>query len=80
VTAGALLAVVLLALPRVAMACASCLSSAYGDRTYNVAYLGLILTPFGIVAVVGVVLTRAWRNARRRADQAIDPSTNEERT
>ena len=76
-----LVTLVLLALPRLALACATCASSGYGDRTYNVAYLGLILTPFALLAVVGTVLRRAWLAGRRRAarDDAIDTLTNEGR-
>lgn len=77
-----LAAAVLLALPRVAAACATCASTAYGDRTYNVAYLGLILTPFALPAVVGTMLRRAWPAERRRSDagDSIDWLTNEART
>ena len=38
--------------------CATCISSAFGDRTFNWAYVGLMLLPFLVVAVVGCVL--AW--------------------
>jgi hypothetical protein len=69
----------LLALPRVAAACATCISSPFGDRSYNLAYLGLILTPFAVALVVGAVLTGAWWHARRRARAATtDPWFNEE--
>ena len=37
--------VVMLA-PGAAWACATCVASAYGDRTFNWAFLGLILMPF----------------------------------
>ena len=56
----------LLALPAAAAACASCISSAYGDRTYNVAYIGLILTPFAVGLVVGAIITHSWWRGRRR--------------
>ena len=66
-----------LALPAVAAACPSCISSAYGDRTYNVAYLGLIATPFAVALMLGAVITRCWWVARRHdADQPI----NQEKT
>jgi hypothetical protein len=55
-----------LALPAVAAACASCISSAYGDRTYNVAYIGLILTPFAVGITVGAIITHSWWRGRRR--------------
>ena len=38
--------------------CATCISSAWGDRTFNWAYVGLLVLPFVIVAVVAGVL--AW--------------------
>jgi hypothetical protein len=47
-----------LLLPRLAEACASCISSAYGDRTYNWAYIGLLLMPFAVAVVIGGVF--AW--------------------
>jgi hypothetical protein len=40
------------------LACATCISSAFGDRTFNWAYVGLMLLPFVIVAVIGGVI--AW--------------------
>ncbi|MGH7279749.1 MAG: hypothetical protein ACREJG_13835 [Candidatus Rokuibacteriota bacterium] len=51
--------------PGTAAACTWCLSSAFGDRSYNWAYLGLILAPFGISLVIGGVL--AWRYRAHRA-------------
>lgn len=42
--------------PEAAVACATCVSSAFGDRTYNWAYLGLILMPFTVTAVVGLIV------------------------
>ena len=38
--------------------CATCISSAWGDRTFNWAYVGLLVLPFVITAVVVGVL--AW--------------------
>ncbi|MEK7702203.1 MAG: hypothetical protein AAB418_09375 [candidate division NC10 bacterium] len=38
--------------------CATCISSAWGDRTFNWAYVGLLVLPFVIVAAVAGVL--AW--------------------
>lgn len=67
-----------LALPSVAAACPSCLSSAYGDRSYNVAYLGLILTPFAVALMLGAVITRCWWVRRHEADQ--QSSINQEKT
>lgn len=42
----------LLAAPRAAWACATCVASAYGDRTFNWAFLGLILMPFVVAAAI----------------------------
>jgi hypothetical protein len=57
------LAIVLV--PAVAEACAACLSSPYGDRTYNWAYLGLMLMPLALVIAVGGVLTGCYLGSRR---------------
>jgi hypothetical protein len=43
--------------PRIAAACAACVSSAYGDRTFNWAYGGLLIAPFLVAIVVGGVLS-----------------------
>ena len=53
--------------PRLAAACAACLSSPYGDRTYNWAFLGLLVMPFAVAVVIGGVL--AW-SAGYRLDVA----------
>lgn len=44
--------------PAAALACPTCVSSAFGDRTYNWAYLGLLVMPFVLTAVVGAIV--AW--------------------
>ena len=54
---GTLLAVVTLT-PRIAVACASCVASAYGDRGFNWTYIMLLVLPFGVIAAVAGVL--AW--------------------
>ena len=54
----AILALTLLAAPVAAEACASCISSPFGDRTYNWPYLVLILVPFAVAAVIGGVMMR----------------------
>ena len=58
-----LLAVLMVLLPELAWACPTCVSSAFGDRTYNWPYLGLILMPFTLTAVVGgiVAMRMGWR-------------------
>jgi hypothetical protein len=56
--------------PGIAAACATCVSSAYGDRTFNWAYGGLLIAPFVVALVVGGVLTwnagyrLRWRKLR----------------
>jgi hypothetical protein len=41
------------ALPSLAAACPSCLYGAYGDRTFNWAFLGLLAMPFFVIAGIG---------------------------
>lgn len=56
---AALAAAAQVALPAVAAACPACLSSAYGDRTFNWAFLGLLVMPFVVgVAIGGALLYR----------------------
>jgi hypothetical protein len=53
VRAGSVLAVlVLAATPAPALACATCIASPFGDRTYGWAQLGLLTLPFVLLAVV----------------------------
>jgi hypothetical protein len=61
------LVVLLLVLaPRAAWACATCVSSAYGDRTFNWAFLGLILMPFVVATgIAGVFAARYYEPFRR---------------
>jgi hypothetical protein len=87
VKVAGLVTLLALVLPRLALACASCISSPYGDRSYNLAYLGLILTPFAVGLVIAGVFTGCWLVRRRAAgprghagdDEPIDP-LNEETT
>jgi hypothetical protein len=52
-------AVVLVAFaPSAAHACASCISSPFGDQSYNWPYLVLILIPFVVFAAIGAVFVR----------------------
>jgi hypothetical protein len=67
VRGAALVALLLTVTPAAADACASCIASAYGDRTFNWAFVTLILMPFGIAAVIGGVLAYAQRRHRRQA-------------
>jgi hypothetical protein len=66
--------------PGMAAACATCISSAYGDRGFNWAYLLLLIMPFVVLCVVGGIL--AW-SAGYRPSQLRTPVrsiTIEERT
>ena len=40
------------------LACATCISSPYGDRAYSWPYLLLIVLPFVVATVIGIVLAR----------------------
>lgn len=59
----ALAAALIVLLPDLAAACPTCVSSAFGDRSYNWAYLGLVLMPFTLTAVVGgiIAVRMGWR-------------------
>ena len=49
------------ALPDEALACATCAASAFGDRTLNWAFVGLMAAPFVVAGVVGGVIFHASR-------------------
>ena len=53
------------------IACASCLSSAFGDRSYNWPYFTLFAMPFLIAAVVGGVLAYSAGVRPRAALRAL---------
>lgn len=74
---AALLALAGALVPAVVHACATCVGSAYGDRTFNWAFMSLMAMPFLVVAVVGGVLTYAHRHRRpaRPLDQPIKETT-----
>jgi hypothetical protein len=55
---AAWLGAAVLGAPLAASACATCVSSGFGDRSYTFAYLGLLLMPF--VVAVAIVVTLAW--------------------
>ena len=59
------------------LACASCMSSAYGDRTFNWAYTALMVVPFVVGTAVALVL--AW-NIGYRLRWRRTTSMNEETT
>ena len=72
--------VVLLA-PRAALACATCVASAYGDRTFNWAFLGLILMPFVVGSgIAGVFAARyyGFGSSRGALRDAAQLAPNEE--
>ena len=81
-------ALVLILLPRVALACATCITSPFGDRTYTWPYYGLLLLPFGLMAAVAGILAyvagyrprsvRRWVAARFAAKD--DPEIIKETT
>lgn len=80
-----LIALALLLLPAAAEACASCIASAYGDRTYNWPYVFLILLPFAVGAVIGGVLLRASgglhvADVRRYLARLFHPAARQEET
>lgn len=53
--------------PRLAAACATCVSSAYGDRGFNWGYGGLLIAPFLLmVVIVGVLGWNAGYRLRWR--------------
>lgn len=60
-------------LPRTAAACATCISSGFGDRAYAWPYIGLILMPF--VVAVAIVATLAWHAGWRPSEIAARIST-----
>jgi hypothetical protein len=84
------------AAPRAAAACATCISSGFGDQSYSWPYIGLIVMPFLVAAAIVAVLawSAGWQpqqarerlsswSARRRQRPArapLSPRTNTETT
>jgi hypothetical protein len=64
--------------PSAAWACTWCVSSAFGDRTFNWPYLGLIVAPFLVAGVIGGVL--AWCSRRARREHQAPSLLNKETT
>jgi hypothetical protein len=60
-------------LPQTAVACATCISSGFGDRAYTWPYIGLIVMPF--VVAVAIVATLGWYAGWRLSDIAARIST-----
>ena len=56
----AILTLSVLAAPDVALACSWCVSSAFGDRSFNWPYLSLIVAPFVVGAAVAGVLVHQF--------------------
>jgi hypothetical protein len=56
-----LLAIVAPLVPSPAWACATCVASAYGDRTFNWAFVGLLAMPFVVGLGIAVVLVARYR-------------------
>jgi hypothetical protein len=70
---------VLLLVPRAASACAWCVASAYGDRTFNWAFFGLILAPFVVgLGVAGVFAVCYYRSSRSALAGAAQLAPHEE--
>ena len=80
----ALAALAIALVPAAAEACATCISSPFGDRTDNWPYLGLILLPFLVAAVIGGVLVRASGvslvTLRSRLARLFHPASRQEET
>jgi hypothetical protein len=71
-------------LPAAAEACATCIASPFGDRTYNWPYLLLILLPFAMAAVIGGILARvngvSAGTVRRFLARLVHPAARQEET
>jgi hypothetical protein len=59
--------------PRTAFACATCVSTAFGDQTYNWPYFGLIVMPFVVTGLIGAVLYR-HRGVLKSSEAQVPPS------
>lgn len=79
-TARALVALALTLAPRSAAACAACLDSAFGDRSFNWAFVFFMLAPFAVAA--GLAGALAWLSfgttGRIEADRREPDSPTEE--
>ena len=63
-TLQAIAALTLALVPTMVEACAVCLDSAYGDRSFNRAFALFMLTPFAVAAALVGVLARQLRGRR----------------
>jgi hypothetical protein len=59
--------------PRLAAACATCVSSAYGDRGFNWGYSVLLVAPFLVMVVIAGVLS--WSAGYRLRWRRVAPSS-----
>jgi hypothetical protein len=72
--------------PRIAAACAACVSSAYGDRSFNWGYGALLAAPFLVAIVVVAVLgwnagyRLRWRRPALRPSAPTGPIPVHEET
>lgn len=79
---------ILILIPRAAQACATCITSPFGDRTYTWPYYGFLLLPFGLLAVVAGILAyyagygprSVWRWLAARFAAKDDPEIIKETT
>ena len=71
----AAIALVILLRPALAEACASCISSAYGDRTFNWAFAILLGMPFIVGGAIAGVFLLLSRRRRARPPLAIEETT-----
>jgi len=66
------------------LACATCIASPFGDRTYNWPYLGLIVLPFAVGTVIVVVLMRvsgtSVADLRKGVIRIFHPAARQEET
>jgi hypothetical protein len=61
--------------PGLAEACASCISSPYGDRTFNWAFAILLSMPFIVGTAIGGVFFLLFRRRRARPTLPIEETT-----
>ena len=65
--------------PATAWACATCVASAYGDRTFNWAFLGLILMPFVVASgIAGFFVIRYYGSSGGASAGAAQLASHEE--
>lgn len=50
--------------PGAALACATCAASAFGDRTFNWAFLALMAMPFVVAGVIGAIIIHGYRRGQ----------------